>query len=187
MTVDTVGTIVSSPYSDHLLQLSSLEPEYQISALALQNFHSVSPNYATDNYLDSFNIADVVALIRGSALRNRTKPPEELYVIAFRSVLKPDVRGDPQKIKVLHDFDEKSHAEANESGGLLKYWYGVADPVSGHNLATCWWRSAEDARRGGTGKLHRESIAKTRDWYSLWKVEQYVLRIGEGDWQLAAF
>lgn len=184
----TVHTIVSSPYTSasHLLQLGDLEADFQATALALQKFDAISPNYAVDDYIDSFNIDEVVAHIRRGALRNRTKPPSQIYVIAFRSVLKPDVRNDPAKIKVLLEADRQSHAEANESGGLLKYWYGTADAKTGHNLATCWWRSMEDARRGGTGKAHRDSISRTRDWYCFWRVEQYVLRITANDWQLAS-
>jgi hypothetical protein len=36
----------------------------------------------------------------------------------------------------LYKLDYESHAEACESGGLLKYWFGKADGER-RNLATC--------------------------------------------------
>lgn len=182
-----IETIISSPYTepDHLLTLGKLELEYQVAAKALRLFEPVTEKYAIESYLESFNVENVVAEIQKDLPYENGFVPVELYVIAFRSVLKPDVRVDPQKITLLHDADKLSHAEANILGGLLKYWYGSADPDTGHNLATCWWRNIEDAKKGGLGKAHRESISRTRDWYSYWKVEQYLVQITRGGWRFA--
>lgn len=178
-------TLVSSPYveQDHLLQLSKLQPEFQATAHALQTLRATSPKYAVEDYISSFNINEIVEQIRAEASQKGYPIPHQIYVIAFRSVLKPDIRSDPEKINLLYEADRQSHAEANILGGLLKYWYGEPDQKTGHNLATCWWRSFEDAKKGGIGKAHRESVSRTRDWYSYWKVEQYILQISEGDWQ----
>lgn len=180
-----MSTIVSSPYieRDHLLQLSTLQPEYQATALALQAFRATSPKYAVENYLASFNVSEVVTQIRDQAKQMRITIPHQIYVIAFRSILKPEIRADAEKIKLLYEADKQSHAEANLLGGLLKYWYGEPDPETGNNVATCWWRSVEDAKNGGVGRAHRASVAHTKDWYSYWKVEQYLLEISEHDWQ----
>lgn len=178
-------TIVSSPYleQDHLLQLSTIQPEFQATAYALQEFRATSPNYAVGNYLTSFNVDEIVKQIRTQVLERKTALPHQIYVVAFRSVLKPIIRADPEKVNLLYEADKRSHAEANLLGGLLKYWYGKPDPITGHNLATCWWRSAEDAKKGGVGKSHRENVARTKDWYSYWKVEQYILEISHNDWK----
>jgi len=51
--------------------------------------------------------------------------------VVFRSQVLAST--DPTHLAVL---DERSHAEAMNSGGLLKYWFGIPD--GGHrNLATC--------------------------------------------------
>lgn len=49
----------------------------------------------------------------------------------FRSVLRPEA--DLTRLRVL---DERSHEEAVDSGGLLKYWFGEGN-ARGENLATC--------------------------------------------------
>ena len=54
-----------------------------------------------------------------------------LYVVVFRSQLKDGIDND-----WLYKLDYESHAEACESGGLLKYWFGKGDGER-RNLATC--------------------------------------------------
>lgn len=114
--------------------------------------------------------------------RLANQPPTKIYVIAFRLILKREIAQNPQNTQLLFDFDKRSHAEANALGGLLKYWYGKPDPETGQNLATCWWRNPQDAQKGGTGKMHQASVAKVRNWYELWRVEQYELELGANHW-----
>lgn len=176
--------IISSPYveQEHLLDLLELEIQHRIIAVALQKFRPVSEKYAFDDYASSFNIGEVVEEIRGLSAKFDVEIPS-IYIIAFRSVLNPEKRN-PVDLESLYDFDKRSHAEANQLGGLLKYWFGVPDGETGQNLATCWWRSAEDAKIGGTGNAHRESVSKTRQWYQLWHVEEYILELGAKSWKL---
>lgn len=174
-------TLVSSPYTSdkHLLDLSRLDPIHQEVAISLSNFGPVSQNYARDDYLASFNVAAIVSQVQKNT---HIHQPVRLYVVAFRLKLKAEIAGDPEKTKILYDADRLSHAEASALGGLLKYWYGAPDHITGHNLATCWWRNAEDARAGGHGALHRASVAKVQSWYELWRVEQYELELGANYW-----
>lgn len=68
--------------------------------------------------------------------------------------------------KELADIDLHTQVGANESGGLLKYWFGVPEDPHGRNLATCYWRNKRDARKGGEGRAHREGVKKVKGWYS---------------------
>lgn len=183
-----MSAIVTSPYSEreHLLELSTLDPAFQAAALGLRTFDAVDEKYATGSYLQSFNVGEVVQQMAAHAAALDAELPRQLYVIAFRSVLKPEIRSNADNIAVLMDADKRSHAEANTLGGLLKYWYGTADAETGHNLATCWWRSVEDARRGGTGPAHQHSVRHTRSWYAYWLVEQYSLTLSGCGWTLEA-
>lgn len=173
-----IMSLISSPYTEppHLLDLDSLEPAYRASALVLQDFQATSQTYADDSYIDSFNIEEIAKKIQDQV------GEATLYIVAFRSALRPEINTTANRA-VLFDADRRSHAEANALGGLLKYWYGTP-AENGHNLATCWWRSAEDARLGGRGKAHRESVAHTMEWYLLWHVEQYNLEVTKDSWNL---
>lgn len=179
-------SLVSSPYADsaNVLQLDSLDESYQVVAEALQQFQSVTEAYATEFYEDSFNLDNIVNAIRTLSAERGVPVVSSVYVIAFRSVLKPEIRTNARHMKTLLDFDRRSHAEANLLGGLLKYWYGTAHKTTGHNLATCWWRNAEDAVAGGQGPAHRQSVKQTASWYDFWKVEQYELQISSLLWRL---
>ncbi|KAJ3129584.1 hypothetical protein HK101_005214, partial [Irineochytrium annulatum] len=52
------------------------------------------------------------------------------YIVAFRSTRHPT-----SSTSLLHSADALAHMEATRNGGLLRYWYGVADS-QGRNLAT---------------------------------------------------
>lgn len=173
--------IRSSPYHerDHWLDLETVDVPYRILALALQSFHNVHPNYAREDYHDSFNVPEIVELVRQYA-KVFKYPIErmEAYVIAFRSSLHEHVHTSSEKRAYLCQVDKDSHREANISGGLLKYWYGVPDDTAeGRNLATCWWTDSACAQRGGRGRAHREGVATVRGWYQYWQVEEYSLVI----------
>lgn len=127
-------------------------------------------------------MSEVIDRMRAYASQLGAEIPP-LFVIAFRSKLKPHIRANPENIAALMNADKLSHAEATQLGGLLKYWYGEPDQL-GNNLATCWWRSAEDARAGGTGPAHRASVSRTKNWYALWQVEQYQLVVKNEVWSL---
>ena len=126
--------LVSSPYAfpPHLLDLSNLTASQSLLAEALGSMEAVRSDYATAPYDVAFNWDTVLDKLRLLAsTRNFQWPHQHFYIVVFRSRI-PDtsVRAE------LGRLDEKSHAEANQSGGLLKYWFGVPD-AEGRNLATC--------------------------------------------------
>ncbi|KAG1890209.1 hypothetical protein F4604DRAFT_1914763 [Suillus subluteus] len=45
----------------------------------------------------------------------------------------------------LYDADKLAHKKAVLNGGLIMYWYGVPNPKTGMNLATCIWQSRKHA------------------------------------------
>lgn len=179
-----VPLIRSSPYGEegHLLDLSRLEVEYRILASALQSFYPKnSLNYANSSYLESFNINEVIELVRSYVKRLKTTFNDtSVYIIVFRSTLFEEVQKSADHRQVLAEVDRASHLEANASGGLLKYWFGTPTDTNGSNLATCWWRNREDAKLGGGGKAHRKGMSEVKDWFKNWVIEEYNLSISNG-------
>ena len=131
---DTGHFIVVSPYTSppHLLDLRHLDVSQQLLAKALTILGSIREDYATAPYIDSFNWTDVFAYLRkliheyGHVWRR-----QHFYIVVFRS----QIPATTNRIE-LGELDQRSHAEAMKSGGLLKYWFGMPD-VHGRNLATC--------------------------------------------------
>lgn len=127
--------LVVSPYltRPHLLDLHSLSKPVQLVSKALTLLKPTRADYATAPYLDSFNWVAVMERLRGLCEAEIDQPWESqaFYVIVFRSRI-PHCTDR----SYLGALDELSHAEAMESGGLLKYWFGVPDEY-GRNLATC--------------------------------------------------
>ena len=126
--------IVSSPYTDvaNLLDIRNLSTPNRLLALALTFLEPVRSDYATAPYLESFNWPIVFHMLRHLCRASDfVWQEQEFYVVIFRSILKPDIDR-----KRLGELDQASHAEACESGGLLKYWFGKTDDHH-KNLATC--------------------------------------------------
>lgn len=178
--------IQSSPYREdsHLLDLQPYGYEHKIIALALQSFITVKENYATVLYAEGFNISEVIDLAFEYANDlGRPLGDFSVYIVAFRSKLFHEVQMSSQKREILGQIDKSSHAEANQSGGLLKYFFGVPDK-DGNNLATCWWTNHNAAVKGGGGKAHREGVKLVRNWYEKWQIEQYRLDISNNSYKL---
>ncbi|KAL4813711.1 hypothetical protein BDW67DRAFT_187470 [Aspergillus spinulosporus] len=174
--------LITSPYTarEHLLDLSTLDTPNRLLAQALTTLTPVRPDYATAPYTDSFNWASVFLTFHSLAAKEGySLSRQSFYVVVFRSVLQADADGDR-----LHLLDERSHAEAVSSGGLLKYWFGVKNGRR-ENLATCLWRSREDARAGGTGPWHAQARAAAREMYEKIEFTTLELVVGEkvGEWE----
>ncbi|OIW31857.1 hypothetical protein CONLIGDRAFT_678308 [Coniochaeta ligniaria NRRL 30616] len=169
--------LVVSPYTEqaHLLDLQSVDEENGLLALALVKMRNLREDYATAPYLDTFNWDEVIESLRALAReRNHQWKETSFYIVAFRSQIPPTtVYAD------LGVLDKAAHAEATASGGFLKYWFGDPD-VEGRNLATCIWRSREDAIKGGVGPAHRKAAGCTRQLYSNWKIDRHRLVIRDG-------
>ncbi|KAI1819902.1 hypothetical protein F4861DRAFT_99340 [Xylaria intraflava] len=171
---DVRDLLAISPYTerDHLLDLSTLDTENAILAEALVHLTCLRPDYATAPYIDTFNWGEVVKQVKLLAQQKQhIWQGNSFFVVAFRSQIPPTTKyGD------LGALDKASHAEATASGGLLKYWFGSPDK-EGRNLATCVWRSHEDAKKGGIGPAHRRAATAARNLYSHWKIDRHRLTI----------
>ncbi|MCJ1382137.1 hypothetical protein MMC17_005249 [Xylographa soralifera] len=170
--------LVVSPYTAplHLLDLRTISKPNQLLAKALTLFKQVRRDYATAPYTESFNWAHIIEVLRAMVDKEcaYSWEQQDFYIIVFRSQL-------PLATDRTHlaELDKLSHAGATESGGLLKYWFGVPD-IDGRNLATCIWRSRDDARKGGSGVDHVRAMRETIKLYTEWNVERLNLTIGEG-------
>ncbi|KAL4989723.1 hypothetical protein BDW68DRAFT_156059 [Aspergillus falconensis] len=174
--------LITSPYTarEHLLDLSTLETPNRLLAQALTTLTPVRPDYATAPYTKSFNWASVFMTLHKLAEKEGYSwSQQSFYVVVFRSILQAYADGDR-----LHLLDERSHAEAVSSGGLLKYWFGVKNGRR-ENLATCVWRSREDARAGGTGPWHAQARGAARKMYEKIEFTTLELVVGErvGEWE----
>jgi hypothetical protein len=169
--------LVVSPYheQEHLLDLETLDIENQLLAIALTKMESLRPDYATAPYVQTFNWEEIIETLRTLAGRlNHDWKRTSFFVVAFRSRIPPTT-----VYAELGTLDKAAHAEATASGGFLKYWFGTPD-AEGRNLATCVWRSQDDARKGGIGPAHRKAAGAARHLYSFWKIDRHKLTIEDG-------
>ncbi|KAK5189572.1 hypothetical protein LTR92_010474 [Exophiala xenobiotica] len=194
-----------SPYPEpeHLLDLQSLGTPCRLLALALTTLAPATTDYALTKYQDAIDWRSVMSRLRSLAQRDGyTWTRQEFYVVDFRSKLMRDI-----DVDLLFKLDKLSHVEATQSGGLLKYWYGVPDGDR-RNLATCEyctstrnlpsviidsrqgvWRSKQDAINGGTGPWHRQARAIITTMYEEIDVRGVRLTIddGVGSWSFVPY
>ena len=126
--------LVNSPYweTGHLLDLGSIGTPQRLLAKALTVMAPIRGDYATAPYSDAFNWGLVVSVLKSLVeIENYAWKHQSFYVVVFRSQVPPTT--DRSHLAAL---DRRSHAEAMESGGLLKYWFGTLD-IDGRNMATC--------------------------------------------------
>lgn len=126
--------IQSSPYADPLnhLNLRELSQPLRLFALTLTQFQATRPNYATSEYMSSFDWSGMFETLRELCACSEIQwKRQEFYVVIFRSKL----REEADRAK-LGELDQMSHQEACASGGLLHYWFGSPD-AERRNLATC--------------------------------------------------
>ncbi|MBA3422975.1 MAG: hypothetical protein H0U04_00255 [Rubrobacter sp.] len=102
-------------------------------------------------------------------------PFDQLYLVVFRSVRRPDA-----DLDLLRWFDDLAYAEALGSGGLLRYFKGEADG-RGHCLSFCLWESREAALRAVGGKKHEQAASITTRMYVSYDLERYELTPGDAD------
>ncbi|KAG9232914.1 hypothetical protein BJ875DRAFT_360675, partial [Amylocarpus encephaloides] len=181
---DHQNLLIVSPYDErpHLLDLRTLDTANQLLAKALIDLKCLRGDYATAPYTEIFNWSDVIDSVRTLADRSDFAWSETpFYIVVFRSQIPPTtVYAD------LGVLDKAAHAEATESGGFLKYWFGSPDE-HGRNLATCVWRSPHDARIGSVGEAHRKAAGATRLLYTEWRIERLRLLIKDGakGWEIS--
>ncbi|KAF4472317.1 hypothetical protein FALBO_789 [Fusarium albosuccineum] len=175
--------LVQSPYTEkeHLLDLETLDNENALLARALGRFRALREDYATAPYVESFNWPEVIEEVKRLAAESGKGFKEtSFYIVAFRSRIKKTT-----EYADLGRLDKAAHAEAVASGGFLKYWFGAPDSELA-NLATCIWRSREDAKQGGTGPAHRKAAGATRAMYEFWRIDQHrlIIRDNVDAWEI---
>lgn len=135
--------LIVSPYNSplHLLELKRYDHATQLFAKALTILKPIREDYALADYVESFNFESIFELLKQlSKAEGHVWRKRDFYVVTFRSQLKPDADSDR-----LFELDSHSHAEATESGGLLKYWYGIKNEDL-RNLATCKYQTGDPPR-----------------------------------------
>ncbi|KFX88117.1 hypothetical protein V495_07370 [Pseudogymnoascus sp. VKM F-4514 (FW-929)] len=166
--------LVISPYTDylHLLDLRTVSSQEQLLAHALIKMKSLREDYATAPYIETFNWDEVVEDLRERAKAIGLSWKEQsFYIVVFRSQVPPTT-----DYSNLGALDKAAHVEAVQSGGFLKYWFGVPD-ANGRNLATCVWTTKEAAVLGGVGPAHRRAAGAARHSYTEWHIERLNLVI----------
>ena len=130
---------------------------------ASQQVLPIHPNYATLPIQTGFDWSALAGC-----------PFDGLYLVVFRSVRLPAV-----DLDLLREQDDRAHAEALKSGGLLRYFKGDADE-RGRCLSFCLWESWEKAQRAAGGQMHREAARITVEMYESYLLERYELTRGGG-------
>ena len=99
---------------------------------------------------------------------------ERLYLVAFRSLRRPDV-----DLDLLSEHDDRAYEEALESGGLLRYFKGHANEW-GECLSFCLWETREQARQAADAASHRSAVGTTAQMYLSYSLERYwIQKTGE--------
>ena len=121
------------------------------------------PDYATLSIEDGFDWSSLSCCLF-----------ERLYLVAFRSLRRPDV-----DLDLLSEHDDRAYEEALESGGLLRYFKGHANE-RGECLSFCLWETREQARQAADAASHRSAIGATAQMYLSYSLERYWMRkVGE--------
>jgi hypothetical protein len=120
----------------------------------------VSDGYATLPISEAFNwdacLSDV--------------PPGEWYMVAFRSILRPDA-----DVARLMLYDDWAHAEAMSAPGFVHYFKGPANAM-GQCMSFCLWKSRQTARAAAGRPAHIEAAALTFETYVQYSLEFHRVR-----------
>jgi len=125
---------------------------------AAQRIRPIRENYQDFPIEQGFDWSAIAGLASGG-----------LYLVVFRSVRRSDAALD-----MLRWFDDLAYAEALTSGGLLRYFTGVADE-RGHCLSFCLWESREAALRASGSEKHGRAASITAAMYVSYDLERYTL------------
>jgi hypothetical protein len=121
---------------------------------ALDVLAPIGPGYARLPVAEAFNWPDVAEVLG----------PGEWYLVAFRSIVKPDA--DLDRLRV---FDDNAHHEASGAPGFVHYFKGPLD-TDGSCMSFCLWTSRSEAREAAGLSHHRAAVTVIGETYS-----QYVL------------
>ncbi|KAH7101495.1 hypothetical protein BKA62DRAFT_618649 [Auriculariales sp. MPI-PUGE-AT-0066] len=159
----------NSPYGSLSTQtrLPDIDPASLSLHKALHAFQPVSRAYSSLPYSEAFN---------WEALRLPEDQEREWYCVVFRSKRKSGSDGTP-----LYEADRLAHEEAVRNGGLILYWYGIPDPATGMNLATCIWQSRKHAIAANSRPSHIQAMRLAAGSYEVYTLERHVLRKVKGE------
>jgi len=104
--------------------------------------------------------------------------PGEWYMVAFRSIRRPDV--DEAR---LTSHDDWAHTEAMDAPGFVHYFRGPTQ-ADGRCMSFCLWDSRTQARAAAGRPAHLEAAAITHEAYSEYTLEFHrVIRVADGAFQ----
>ncbi|KAG6917827.1 hypothetical protein DXG01_000887 [Tephrocybe rancida] len=150
-------------------RLPDIDPASLSLHKALHHFKPLDANYVSTSYGEAFNWAQLVL---------PEDEEREWYCVVFRSKRKPGSDGGVPP--ALYDADKRAHEEAVHNGGLILYWYGIPDPVTGMNLATCIWQSRKHAVAANSRPHHIKAMRLAAESYEVYSLERHVLRKERG-------
>lgn len=102
----------------------------------------------------------------------------------------------------LYEADKLAHEEAVQNGGvcraqhfvshlhgssalvtsqLILYWYGIPNPVTGMNLATCIWQSRKHAIAASSHPRHIQAMRLAAGAYEVYSLERYKITKAKGE------
>lgn len=148
-------------------RLPDIDPASLSLHKALHHFRPATPYYAEVPYNEAFNWTE---------LELPEDEEREWYCVAFRSKRLPGSDSGP-----LYDADKLAHEEAVLNGGLIMYWYGVPDPETGMNLATCIWQSRKHAAAANSRPHHIRAMMLAAASYEIYTLERHKLRKSRGE------
>lgn len=101
--------------------------------------------------------------------------PGEWYMVAFRSIRRPDVDEDR-----LTSHDDWAHAEAAGAAGFVHYFRGPTQ-ADGRCMSFCLWDSPTEARAAAGRPAHTQAAALTHEAYAEYTLEFHrVMRLADG-------
>jgi hypothetical protein len=121
------------------------------------------PNYRVSPIQQGFDWPGIFASIAAS----RDATTEDLYLVVFRSVRKPNVDG-----AWITMLDEAAHTEAKQSSALLHYFAGSLDDGR-RAISWCLWTDRTAARLALSGPAHQEAAREARELYDTFSIELY--------------
>lgn len=68
-----------------------------------------------------------------------------------------------------------------DDGGFTMYWYGVPNPETGMNPATCIWRSRKHAVTANSRPHHIRAMTLAAASYGTYTLERYKQRKSRGE------
>ena len=99
---------------------------------------------------------------------------ERLYLVLFRSLRRPEA-----DLDLLREQDDRAYEEAQEAGGLLRYFKGLANE-RGECLSFCLWETREQAREAAGAASHRSAAGVSAQMYLAYSLERFWIRkVGE--------